>query len=57
MLAKIEEAIKNGQSRYTGNIAQTNQRMKTKKAEKHNTIEKHKRIRNTNPAKSGSREE
>ena len=34
---KTEEAIKNGQSRYTGNIGRIRHRTKSKKTEKHTT--------------------
>ena len=45
MLDKTEGAIKNGQSRDTGNIGYTGQRRKTNKAK--NTTQKTKKMSNT----------
>jgi hypothetical protein len=49
-LEKTEGAIKNGQSRETGNIGHTRHRTKTSKA--NNTIQKTKNMSNIDPTKN-----
>jgi len=47
-----EGAIKNGQSRDTGNIGHTIHRTKINKAQKHNKTQKTKKMSNTDPTKN-----
>ena len=51
ILVKTEGVIKNGQSRYTGNIGYTRHRLKTNKIR--NTTLKSKKINNTSHQKPG----
>ena len=54
MLEKTEGAIKNRQSRDIGNIMHTRLRKKTSKTQ-HNTTQKTKNMRNTDPIKGSRR--
>jgi len=49
-------AIKNGQSRETGNIGHTRHRTKINKTQKHNATQKTRTMTNMNPTKKHSTE-